>query len=82
MIINLNIKIVHLIKADPKTSVIPFGQENPIAGQYFGLGHTVHKIEIPYIHKEVLYVVVPVSRNIIQIIYRYSKKPGHKIRNQ
>jgi hypothetical protein len=82
MIINLNIEIVHLVKADPKTSIIPFRQENAVAGQNLGLGHSVHKIEIPYIHKQVLYVVVPVSRNIIQIIYRYSKKPGHEIRIQ
>ncbi len=82
MIINLYVKIVYLVQADPKASVIPIRKENTVAGEYLGLGHTIHKIEIPYIHKEVLYVVVPVSGNIIQNIYRYSKKPGHEIRNQ
>ena len=61
MIINLNIKIVYLVKADPEASVVSFRQENPVAGQDLRLGHAVHKIEIPYIHNEVLYVVVPVS---------------------
>lgn len=60
MIINLNIKIVYLVKADPKASIVSFSQENPVAGQHFSLGHTIHKIEIPYIHKDVLYVVVQV----------------------
>jgi hypothetical protein len=60
MIINLNVKIVYLVKADPKASIVSFREENPVAGQHFGLGHTIHKIEISYIHKEVLYVVVQV----------------------
>jgi hypothetical protein len=79
MIIDLNVKIIHLVKADPETTIIAFSQKNPVAGQYLGLGHAVHKIEIPYIHKAVLCVVVPVSRNNIQIIYRYSKKTGIRL---
>ena len=82
MIINLNIKIVYLVKAYAETSIISFRQEHTVAGQHFCFGHTIHKIEIPYIHNEILCVLVPVSLNIIQIIYRYFKKPGHEILNQ
>jgi hypothetical protein len=72
MIINLYIKIIYLVKADPKAPVIPFCQENTLAGKYLCFAHTIHKIEIFYTHKADLYVVVAVSWNIIQIIYRYS----------
>ncbi len=76
MIINLNIKIIYLIETYPETAIVSFSQEDALTGKNFSLCHPVHKIEIPYIHKEVLNVLVPVSRNIIQIIYRYFKNPG------
>ena len=31
MIINLYIKIIYLVKADPKASIVSFRQENPVA---------------------------------------------------
>jgi DNA topoisomerase I len=55
---------------------MPFGQENPVAGQYLGLGHTIHKIEIPYIHKQVLYVVVPVHEILFKSYTDISKNRG------
>ena len=57
MVINLYVKIIYLIKTYAETAVIPFCQKDPIVGEDFGLCHTVHKIEIPYIHKEVLSVL-------------------------
>jgi hypothetical protein len=60
MIINLHIKIVYLVKADPKAPVIPFCKENTLAGKHLGFAHAIHKIEIFYTHKADLYVVVPV----------------------
>jgi hypothetical protein len=78
MIINFYVKIIHLIKANAEASIIPFSQEHAFGGKHFGLCHPVHKIEIPYIHKEVLSVLAPDSRYLIQITYRYCR-PGHRI---
>jgi hypothetical protein len=61
VIVNLNIEVIHLIKAYSKATVIPFCQKNPIGRKYLGLGHSVHKIKIPYIHKAIFCVLVPGS---------------------
>src|SRR5450432_4272596 len=61
MIIDFNIEIVYLVKADTITAFIPFCQENTVCGKYLCLRHSVHKIEIPYIHKAVFCVLAPVS---------------------
>jgi hypothetical protein len=61
VIVDFNIKIVYLIKADTKTAFVPFCQKNTICSEHLRLGHSVHKIEIPYIHKAVFYVLAPVT---------------------
>jgi hypothetical protein len=61
MIVDFNIEIVYLVKADTKTAFVPFCQENTVCGKYLCLGHSVHKIEIPYIHKAVFCVLAPGS---------------------
>jgi hypothetical protein len=61
MIIDFDIEIVNLVKADTKTAFIPFCQENTVCSEYLRLGHSVHKIEIPYIHKAVFCVLAPGS---------------------
>ncbi len=71
MIINFHIKVVYLIKTYPEASVIPFSQEHTCRGQGFRLSHAVHKIEFPYIHIAILYVLIPVYQILIQITYRY-----------
>jgi hypothetical protein len=65
---------------------MPFSQKNPVAGQHLCLGHTIHKIEIPYIHKQVLYVVVPVSMkyysNHIPIFQKTGAQDSKSIKKQ
>jgi hypothetical protein len=78
VIIDFYVKIIHLIEAYTKATVVPFCQEHALRGKHFCLCHPVHKIEIPYIHKEVLSVLAPDYPYLIQITYRYYR-PGHRI---
>ncbi len=56
MIINFYIKIIDLVKTYTKTAVIPFCEEYAVVGKCLRFGHTIHKIEFPYIHKQVFCV--------------------------
>jgi hypothetical protein len=60
MIVDFHVKIIYLIKTYAETAVIPVCQEHAFSRKNFGFCHAVHKIEIPYIHKEVLSVLTRV----------------------
>jgi hypothetical protein len=64
MVVNFNVKVIHLIKAYTKAPVTPLGKKNSVGCKYLGFSHSIHKIEFPYIHKAVFCVLVPGSAKI------------------
>ena len=51
MIINFNIKILHLIQRDAKATIRAFRQEHAELRKHFGFGNPVHHIKLPDMHE-------------------------------